>query len=142
MSREEFLEKLERHLRGELSEDEIKRHVEYYRTYIAGEAAKGQTEEEIMNQLGDPWLIAKTLIESGRRGPQVNSHIYEQGEDGNYIREKRRHRKLDLTTWYGKLIAIAAAALVLFLLITIVSALIPVAVCLLIVGVIVKTFKK
>ena len=138
MTRKEFLESLERHLRGQLSENQLRGHVEYYRDYIEKEIASGKTEAEVLDMLGDPWLIAKTLIDSGETGEYVV-----QEEDGEFVREsKKTFRKLDLTTWYGKLIVILAAALILFVLITIIGALLPILFCLAVVGVIVKAFQK
>ena len=57
MTRKEFLESLERHLRGQLSENQLRGHVEYYRDYIEKEIASGKTEAEVLDMLGDPWLI-------------------------------------------------------------------------------------
>ena len=143
MTRKEFLESLERHLRGQLSENQLRGHVEYYRDYIEKEIASGKTEAEVLDMLGDPWLIAKTLIDSGAWSSQETGEYVVQEEDGEFVREsKKTFRKLDLTTWYGKLIVILAAALILFVLIRIIGALLPILFCLAVVGVIVKAFQK
>ena len=107
------------------------------------EIASGKTEAEVLDMLGDPWLIAKTLIDSGAWSSQETGEYVVQEEDGEFVREsKKTFRKLDLTTWYGKLIVILAAALILFVLITIIGALLPILFCLAVVGVIVKAFQK
>ena len=61
---------------------------------------------------------------------------------GNSQTVFQKKRRLDLTTWYGKLIVIAAAGLVIFLLITIMSILIPIVLCLAVIGFIIKFFRS
>ena len=39
----------------------IKEHVDYYEEYILGEMKNGRSEEDVVNELGDPWAIAKTI---------------------------------------------------------------------------------
>lgn len=142
MTKQEFLEGLERHLRGQLSENQIRRHVEYYREYIDKEVTTGKSETEVMGMLGDPWLIAKTLIDSDAWETSNSGETFVHGDEEFMDEEHGKVKKLDLTTWYGKLGVILIAAAALFLLFTIVSALIPVVIVLAIVGVIVRAFRK
>ena len=58
---------------------------------------------------------------------------YGNQSDSEYGQPKHRHYHLDLSTWYGKLIVIAAAAAVLALLFMVLSFLLPV---ILVVGVV------
>ena len=90
MTRKEFLESLERHLRGQLSENQLRGHVEYYRDYIEKEIASGKTEAEVLDMLGDPWLIAKTLIDSGAWSSQETGEYVVQEEDGEFVRESKK----------------------------------------------------
>lgn len=62
MSKQEFLEGLRRSLTGGLEPQEVNDHVRYYSEYIESQIRMGKTEEEIMNSLGEPRLIAKTLL--------------------------------------------------------------------------------
>ena len=146
MTKQEFLESLERHLRGQIPEAQILENMDYYRSYIEKEEAAGKTEEEVMQILGDPWLIAKTLIESANRTPGENRMVYEseaEREDGGDSRTgSYRSWKLDLTTWYGKLIVIAGAALGIFLLFTLMSILLPIVLCLMAVGFVIRLFRN
>ena len=34
----------------------------YYRAYIEEEIENGQDEEEVIEELGDPWVIAQSVI--------------------------------------------------------------------------------
>ena len=62
MSKQEFLDGLRRSLAGSLESREINEHINYYSDYIDSQIRKGISEEEVMNSLGEPRLIAKTLL--------------------------------------------------------------------------------
>ncbi len=53
MTKQEFLESLERHLRGQIPEDQVVENIEYYRSYIDRELAAGKTEAAVMELLGE-----------------------------------------------------------------------------------------
>ena len=61
MKRNEFIADLKEALEHNLSEQKIKEHVDYYEEYIRNEVKGGRTEEDVVNELGDPWAIAKTI---------------------------------------------------------------------------------
>lgn len=67
MDREEFIEKLQRALAGGLSSSQVAENVRYYTEYIDSEIRKGRSEAEVMSQLGDPRLLAKSIIEANKR---------------------------------------------------------------------------
>ena len=63
MNRQEFVAALERTLRGAgASEALIRDNINYYSSYFQDEMRKGRSEEEVAKELGDPRLIAKTII--------------------------------------------------------------------------------
>ena len=61
MSREEFLKILKESLTMSLEKDAINDQLEYYDKYISDEINKGRSEKEVIEELGDPRLIAKTI---------------------------------------------------------------------------------
>lgn len=63
MTKNEFLELLRNTLLGQLPDLEIQSNIKYYEEYIRTEGLKA-SEEEVINQLGDPRLIAKTIIDT------------------------------------------------------------------------------
>lgn len=63
MTQSEFLEKLKKALENDLSGQAVQENVNYYRAYIIEETGKGRTEEAVITELGDPWVIARSLIE-------------------------------------------------------------------------------
>ena len=64
MNRHEFLKQLEHALEAEMNPAKVRGHVDYYRSYIAEEVKNGKSEEEVMDLLGDPWVIARSIIDS------------------------------------------------------------------------------
>ena len=66
MNRNEFLTILRNQLAGQMQEGKAEAHIRYYEDYIQSQVRKGRTEEDVLGELGDPRLIAKTLIETDR----------------------------------------------------------------------------
>lgn len=62
MNQEEFIQVLRETLTGEISSQELESNINYYRTYIIEEIRIGKTEEEVLDALGEPRLIARTII--------------------------------------------------------------------------------
>ena len=61
MTKEEFLDGLRRALFSTGSEGLIEYNLDYYSSYIDGEIAKGRSMDDVMNELGDPRLIANSI---------------------------------------------------------------------------------
>ena len=141
MTRQEFLQELRIALQGEVSQAAINEHIRYYENYIIEESRKGRSEEEVIAQLGNPRLIAKTLIDTteqfgSAKGEEYYSESYRQGTMGN---EKGFHAdysdadgwdvrfgKLKLNSWYGKLIMILLAIIIIVVAAHVVAFLLPV----------------
>ncbi|MDO5695598.1 MAG: DUF1700 domain-containing protein [Eubacteriales bacterium] len=78
----EFLRLLREALEGEMSEREIAANEAYYRTYFAREKRKGRTEEEISEELGDPRLIARSILDADKiSGMRDDNYTYYDGEE-------------------------------------------------------------
>ncbi len=91
MTRQEFLETLGRMLRRELSDGEVEDTLRYYGNYIEQEIQKGKTEEQVLETLGDPRLIARTIldVDQEREGEQEPAYsraetVYTERADGSY----------------------------------------------------------
>lgn len=61
MNKNEFLKTLKESLSGVLEKDALKEQLDYYEKYIDDEIKSGRTESEVLSELGDPRLIAKTI---------------------------------------------------------------------------------
>ncbi len=62
MTKEEFLSKLRSSLANDFPGSEVENQVNYYFEYINDEMRKGRTEKEVLDELGDPWIIARSLV--------------------------------------------------------------------------------
>lgn len=85
MTRQEFLDELRIALQGEISQSGINKHLQYYDNYIMEEARKGKTEQQVMEALGSPRLIAKTLIDTeGNQSRRFEESGYAQEEQASF----------------------------------------------------------
>lgn len=114
MSKEDFLKRLEEALAGSVPASVVRENLSYYSNYITQETAKGRTVENIVEEIGDPRLIGRTIIDSCEAaGETVN-------QEGGYssVREEGPvpHIKyVDLNKWYWKLLLIVICFSVLFM---------------------------
>ncbi len=124
MDRNEFISTLRGTLTGAVSDSVVEENVSYYYNYISEEIGRGKREEEVMELLGDPRLIARTIIDTaGGGGYQGGPRTYTEPETdrtkGFHAQENSQggydlhYGSLKLNTWYGKLLVIAVIVLVL-----------------------------
>ena len=72
MNKETYIDALERKLWDRLDPDQLRDIISYYRDYFAMEAAKGISEEETIQKLGDPALLAKSILAAeGSKAPST-----------------------------------------------------------------------
>lgn len=118
MTKQEFLEELKNALSGEVPAEVMMDSYRYYANYMEEEMKKGRTEEEILEELGKPSLIARSIIaaQAGERVADV-----EYMEDGTTRKVRRKesfqqkesashiHKEFvfDFDSWYAKLLYIA-----------------------------------
>lgn len=116
MDRTEFLDKLQRALAGGVNSSRVAENIQYYREYIDVEIRKGRSEEEVLESLGDPRLLAKSIIEANKRAgvsEGTNRTYDEETETERYGTD--RMNKINVMRVPGWLIALTAV--VIFLLI-------------------------
>jgi uncharacterized membrane protein len=64
MTKQEFIDRLRAALNGRIPTAQVTDTINYYEEYIITEIRKGRTESDVMDSLGDPRLIAKTIIQT------------------------------------------------------------------------------
>lgn len=64
MTKFEFLERLQKELEGGMRTAAVQEQLDYYRRYIEEEVRSGRDETEVVSELGDPWAIAKTILDT------------------------------------------------------------------------------
>lgn len=128
MSREEFLQGLENALSGNVPPAVVRENLHYYSDYIRTEMEKGRSESEVMEELGDPRLIARTIVDTT---PGAGEGVFEEYHPyGSYSRTSRESKSseeggqihyYDLSKWYWKLLAVVLVVAVITLVITVVT---------------------
>lgn len=76
MTKEEFIKVLRESLYTEITSIEIENNVRYYNEYIDNQIRSGKTIDQVMAELGDPRLIARTIIETSKLGKTNYSNIH------------------------------------------------------------------
>ena len=64
MNKDEFLRRLEEALSGEVPASVIRDNLNYYADYLSQELGKGRTMDEIIEEIGEPNIVARTIIDS------------------------------------------------------------------------------
>lgn len=139
MSKQEFLEKLRLALNGRVSAGIVTENIRYYEDYINIETRKGRSEEDVLEQLGDPRLLARTIIQT-----QGSAEEKEQAADGN--REpQRRFFNIHMQGRLFRTVTLVVFLLIVVLLLTVVfsvlSVALPVLLIILAVSFLVKLFR-
>lgn len=94
MTKNEFLDTLARVLNRELSESEVRSNIRYYEDYIDQQTAGGRSEAEVLRELGDPRLIARTILQVDQQREEAQDGyaseaygaqtVYTENSDGTY----------------------------------------------------------
>lgn len=142
MTKYEFLNRLQEALEGEVTQGIINENINYYSNYIDGEMSKGKSEAEILQQLGEPRLIAKTIIETDSLSQ--NNRTYTYSNESEETSDEEPNRKgfnagyngqngwdirfgnLKLNTWYGKMILIILIVIIICIVGQIAIAILPI----------------
>ena len=130
MSKDEFLRRLEDALSGEVPASVIRDNLNYYADYLSQELGKGRTMDEIMAEIGEPNIVARTIIDSAEAAGETGNG-YGSFEDASGMDNDRRStysqescqggsapkiHYFDLNKWYWKL----ALAVIIFLVLSVV----------------------
>lgn len=83
MTKQEFLEELRKALSSRVSSATVNENVSYYEEYIATQTRMGRTEEEVLDELGDPRLLARSIAEAEERAGQAEERKEAVRETGS-----------------------------------------------------------
>ncbi len=123
MTKYEFLEKMRHALANDLSGPIIQENINYYDGYISDEVRKGRQEEAVIDELGDPWAIARTIIESAGGGNAREEYNYEPSRQtyGQERQERGRVRVYGWHSWCKRLILALGILGVLMLIVAVIG---------------------
>lgn len=150
MKRREFLAQLKCALENDMSAQAVRENVDYYNQYIEDEMKNGKTEQEVIDMLGDPWAIAKTILMSvGMGGQEYSSDtadVQEKEDTQNDYQGNPNIHVFGLDSWWKKAALLAVVIAVIFIILSIVFGIIsfiaPIAVPVLVIVLVIRMFKK
>lgn len=134
MGKTEFLQGLKIELEGRVPYSVIQENLRYYDTYISEEMARGADESSVIEALGGPKLIARTIVDAvfdTEDRPDAYDTINigaREGEEPTGQSQKRTVYEeeakssihyVDFSKWYVRLIAGLIVFLVIFLIMTV-----------------------
>ena len=113
MNKVEFIDMLRRHITEVGDPAFINDTVDYYRDYIDTAIRKGRTEEDVLAELGDPRLIAKSIVASrddipgssqshSGNGSASSEHFEGEGYYGGSADTEDASGRLDYGIYDGK----------------------------------------
>ena len=98
MEKQEFLDKMRLALVGKVSGDTVTETLRYYEEYINTQVRLGNSIDEVMEKLGDPRLIAKTIVEtSGKQGDA-------KSESRDFVNQNETAGKREVPEWKYKVL--------------------------------------
>lgn len=127
MDRTEFISILRTALTGKVPATTVEDNVQYYEEYIEIQLRQGKSEEEILTDLGNPRLLARTVIEANKFAEGTDTYGGDNyGEVpaggsgktfGQWYRERPR--------WLHTIMSVLIMVFVLFFAFTVLQALFP-----------------
>lgn len=154
MTKNEFVDGLNVALNGKISPSQVIDHIKFYENYINTEIQKGRTEAEVLQMLGNPRLIAKTIVQTS---DVADENVEESGyrnvnneESGAWNKHKNVRftsqgetlkKRSGIFMWVWIAIIIVLAILVFSGIISIVAFLMPFVLPIFIIYILIKLFK-
>ena len=129
MDRRGFLDILESQLTGQMHEGKIAAHLRYYEDYIQSQVMKGRSEQDVLDELGDPRLIARTLLDTDTDNGNISYEEYSTEDSGfsgdSYSEDKRQVHSFQDKSWFEKLISLVIFVGILSVLIRMIGRIMP-----------------
>jgi uncharacterized membrane protein len=100
MTKEEFIKDLRESLYTEVPSIEIENNVRYYSEYIDNQIRSGKTIDQVMAELGDPRLIARTIIETSKLGKSNYNNPYSSTYQDEYTNTADSYNDHDYSKTY------------------------------------------
>lgn len=146
MTKSEFLEKLRAALGNDLTGSIIQENVNYYDQYIRDEMSRGRSEAEVIAELGDPWVLAQTIIDtaSNKQGQQGSSSY--EPERNTYGKDDSRMNSMRKTDWWKIILLILGVVGILIVILTVIGGVIsflaPILIPVLIIMIVIRLFSN
>lgn len=140
MGKEEFIDRLRTALNGRVAPNLVQENVNYYEEYINTQIRMGRSESEVLDALGDPRLIARTIIETSGQGrtDNYNGNAY-QNTESTY--EYKTAKNFHMPVWLWIIIVVLVIVFIFSMVFSVLSFLAPILIPILVVVFLVKLFR-
>lgn len=100
MTKQEFLTELRHALEGQLPAQDIEENIHYYDAYFRD---SGKPEKEVCEELGDPRLIARSLIDSfvASKGPMADFYTKQARDEYSRDHQNNAYHREDSQEVHG-----------------------------------------
>lgn len=140
MKQEEFLTSFQEALTGNVPDRMIQDNMIYYRSYINKQLQNGKTEEDVLRSLGNPRLLAKTIIDTNKFASENEQQSEQDSLRQDYsgyqwrnqeqkkaqTHNKKSMKTLQLPSWLVGILCVFAMVLLVGLAFCVVSHLAPI----------------
>lgn len=99
MTRTAFIKELRKALSATLNSKDVLEHIDYYEEFFDMEIKKGKEESEIIEQLGNPRLLAKSILEASGGSRSQSSYESCASDEQIYSRKGNRAR-IGFARWF------------------------------------------
>ncbi len=152
MGKQEFIDRLRAALSGKIAPAQVTEHINYYTDYINSQIRMGRNEEEVLQSLGDPRLIAKSIVDaSGQKSEYSDvyqdsayrSTTYRSGNayQQNGYQNEEESKGFRLPSWLRSVGIVLLVILALSLVFSVLSFLAPLIFVMIVVVFLVKLFR-
>lgn len=152
MDKTEFLEVLRQRLAETLTYEKVEENIHYYENYISERTNQGYSEKQVIEELGDPLLIAKTIMSAGGEDTRTNTVIYDEtpdigeGENGSWndpgMEMKSIHTQVRGGCLLAAVIVVLVVAVILWFVGSVISILLPILIPLLVIMMVIAYVKQ
>ena len=88
MSKNEFLKELRDYLTGQVSAPEVEDSIRYYDKYISDQVSGGMSERAVVESLGDPRIIGRSIVDAAARKKTEGSAASRGYENTSFLPRK------------------------------------------------------
>ena len=138
MSKQEFLEQLRKNISSINDYEVVNDTMNYYEEYIENEIRRGKEEQTVLDSLGDPRLIAKSIVATHEFDKEEQKETNNSGYRTSETVFNGEGKTYRLPTWLFKLLGILVIGVVLVIAFIILQSIFPI----LVVGIILYMFYK
>lgn len=117
MDKQEFVSRLRASLSGRIPTAQVEENARYYEEYINTQIRLGEQEETVLDTLGDPRLIARSIVAADSVKAQkddADREYYDSDEENSAYRDRIRRffHTANLPAWVLPVIAVGTLLLV------------------------------